>query len=236
MNRTERLYAITQELRLAGTRGRTAAWLAERFEVSQRTIKRDMRALHDAEIGLRAEEGRGGGYRLDRHHVLPPMALTAAEATAIALAIAAGEDLPYRAEAMAALSKILDAMGAESRARAQDLAGRLWVRTGLTRGRWASVLDDALRERRVVHIDYLSGSGELTRNRAVEPLAFVRAGQRWSLLAWCRLREAGRWFRLDRIQSARLTTQVAPHRDLAETFGPPPGDAHPISLESIRET
>ena len=124
MNRTERLYAIVHELRLAGPRGRTAGWLAERFEVSERTIKRDMRALHDAEVGLRADEGRGGGYRLARDHVLPPMAFTAAEATAVALAIGAADDLPFRAEALAALTKILDAMGRESRARAEDLAGR----------------------------------------------------------------------------------------------------------------
>ncbi len=231
MNRTDRLYAIVQELRLAGSRGRTAGWLAERFEVSGRTIKRDMRALHTAEIGLRAAEGRGGGYRLSRDHMLPPMAFTATEATAVALAIGAAEDLPYRAEARAALAKILDAMDRESREKAVNLAGRLWVRSGLARGRWASVLDDALRERRVVRIDYRSGSGELTRDRAVEPLAFARAGERWSLLAWCRLRDAGRWFRLDRIQSARLTREVAPLRDLVETVGPPPRDSHPISLD-----
>jgi predicted DNA-binding transcriptional regulator YafY len=230
VNRTERLYAITQALRLAGPRGRTAAWLAEHFEVSERTIKRDLRALHAAEIGLRADVGRGGGYRLARDHVLPPMTFTAAEATAVALAIGAAEDLPFRTEATAALSKILDAMGRDPRARAQDLAGRVWVRSGQTRGRWASVLDDALRERRVVHLDYLSGSGDLTRDRAVEPLAFARPGQHWSLLAWCRLRDAGRWFRLDRIQSARLTKEVAPRRDLTETFGPPPEGSHPISL------
>ncbi|MEZ4316228.1 MAG: WYL domain-containing protein [Myxococcota bacterium] len=229
MNRTERLYAIVQELRLAAPRGRTSAWLAERFEVSERTIKRDMRALHDAEVGLRADEGRGGGYSLDRERMLPPTAFTAAEATAVAVAIGAADDLPFRAQARAALAKILDAMSPSQRAEANDIARRLWVRSDLSRGRWAGVLDDGLRDRRVVHIDYEDGSGTVTRGRPIEPMAFARSRHHWHVLAWCRMREAGRWFRIDRIRSARLTRETAPHRDLAATFGEPPPDAQPIA-------
>ncbi|MCB9673986.1 MAG: WYL domain-containing protein [Alphaproteobacteria bacterium] len=230
MNRTERLYAIVQELRLAAPRGRTAAWLAERFEVSERTIKRDMRALHDSDVGLVADEGRGGGYSLDRDRMLPPMAFSPAEATAIAVAIGASDDLPFRDQARTALAKILDAMSPSQRAEASDVARRLWVRDGNGRGRWAGVLDDALRERRVVNVDYADADGRVTHDRPIEPLAFARTRRHWHVLAWCRLREGGRWFRMDRIQAAHLTREVAPIRDLAETFGPPPEDARPIEL------
>ena len=65
MNRTERLYAIAEALRAAGDDGRTSAWLAERFEVSTRTIKRDVTALQEAGRPIAGFGGRGGGYRID---------------------------------------------------------------------------------------------------------------------------------------------------------------------------
>ena len=230
MNRTERLYAIVEELRLAAPRGRTSTWLARRFEVSSRTIKRDMRGLADAGVGLIADEGRGGGYSIDRTRLLPPLSFTAQEATAIALAVGAQPDLPFLPEARTGLAKILSAMDREQRATANDIASRLWIRPQTTRSPWASVLDEAIRRRLVAHLDYVDGSDVLTQGRAVEPMAFVRTRVHWHLLAWCRLREAGRWFRMDRVRAAYLTREVAPERALDHVFGAPPSDAQPISL------
>lgn len=230
MNRTDRLYAIVHELRLAAPRGRTTNWLAERFEVSARTIKRDMAALHEADVGLLGEEGRGGGYSLDRSRMLPPMAFTVAEAVAVAVAIGASDDLPFRTDARAALTKILDGMSPSQRSCAESVAGRVWVRSGEVRGRWAPVIDEALRTRRVVNLTYRSESGAQTE-RAIEPMALARTRANWHVLAWCRLRQAGRWFRMDRIERAVLTREVPPERELSETFGgPPPDDARPITL------
>ncbi|MEO0604447.1 MAG: HTH domain-containing protein [Myxococcota bacterium] len=183
MNRTERLYAIVNELQLAAPRGRTAAWLAKRFEVSTRTIKRDMRALHEARVGLVADEGRGGGYSLDRTARLPPIGFTAAEATALAVAIGAAPDLPYRADGQSAMAKILAAMTREQRRTARDVAGRLWVREGQPRSRWARVVDEGLRRRVVMHIDYIDERGRTTLDRPVEPMALVRTKHHWHLLA-----------------------------------------------------
>lgn len=230
MNRTERLHAIVNELRLAAPRGRTAAWLANHFEVSARTIKRDMRALHDSDIGLVAEDGRGGGYAIDRTRSLPPLGFTAGEATAIAVAIGAAPDLPFQVDARAALTRILAAMAPSQRASARDLAARLWIRDQTARSRWAKVIDEALRQRVVLHLDYVDERGAQTPNRAVEPMALARTRHHWHLLGWCHLRGAGRWFRTDRVISARLTRTPVKPRDLQATFGPPPDDARPVHL------
>ena len=71
MNRIDRLYALVEELRAAGPRGRTARQLAEHFEISVRTIERDLSALGQAGVPLATRTGRTGGYSLDRSMSLP---------------------------------------------------------------------------------------------------------------------------------------------------------------------
>src|SRR5437762_545862 len=79
MRRRERLFAIAEHLR--GRRlGVTAESLAERFGVTVRTIYRDLDSLRDAELPVRADRGRGGGYALDRAYTLPPVNFTPREA------------------------------------------------------------------------------------------------------------------------------------------------------------
>ncbi|MEU8143259.1 WYL domain-containing protein [Nonomuraea sp. NPDC048901] len=84
MNRTERLYALVDELRATAPRPRTVGWLADRFGVSRRTIQRDLQALMEARVPVRAEAGPRGGWFIDRDTALPPINLTAAEALAVA--------------------------------------------------------------------------------------------------------------------------------------------------------
>src|SRR6185503_10550037 len=82
MRRTERLFALAEYLRGRRT-GVTAEALAERFEVTVRTIYRDLDALRAAALPLAAERGRGGGYALDRSYSLPPVNFTAREAAVL---------------------------------------------------------------------------------------------------------------------------------------------------------
>ena len=76
MNRTDRLYAIVEELRVVAPRPRSASWLANRFEVSVRTVERDISALQQCGTPIYAEPGRLGGYCLDKARTLPPVNLT----------------------------------------------------------------------------------------------------------------------------------------------------------------
>jgi predicted DNA-binding transcriptional regulator YafY len=86
MRRTERLFAMAEYLRGRRT-GVTAEALAERFDVTVRTVYRDLDSLRDASLPLLAERGRGGGYALDKAYSLPPVNFTSREA---AVLVAAG--------------------------------------------------------------------------------------------------------------------------------------------------
>ncbi|MGY1744597.1 helix-turn-helix transcriptional regulator [Blastococcus sp. SYSU D00695] len=228
MNRTDRLHALTEELRRAGPRGRTAQRLAAWLEVSSRTVKRDVAALQQAGVPIWASAGPGGGYVLDAVATLPPVNLTPAQAVAVAVALAGAPDAPFAADGQAALEKVLDAMGPGARARADDLGARVWVRGGRSRPAPASAVEQALLRRCVVAIGYRDAAGDVTRRR-VEPHLLARTGDHWYLVGWCRERQAPRWFRWDRIESAHLTPEPAPERDPA-LYGTAPPDAHAVRV------
>src|SRR5919201_1697908 len=111
VKRSERLFALAEYLRGRRT-GVTAEELAERFEVTVRTIYRDLDTLRAASMPLSAERGRGGGYALDRSYSLPPVNFTAREA---ALLIALGRFaidmrlMPFNDTLESALDKVRSA-------------------------------------------------------------------------------------------------------------------------------
>jgi predicted DNA-binding transcriptional regulator YafY len=157
---------------------------------------------------------------------LPPIALTPEQAAAVAVALAAQPDGPYAAEGRAALDKVIAALEPDPRRRAALVAGTRRVRAEA--GRAAGVraaLDQGLAQHRVLVLRYRDGKGEASR-REVEPQLLARTADREYLVAWCRQRQAVRWFRQDRIESAELTRETAPRRAPA-AFGAPPAGDHP---------
>lgn len=232
MNRTDRLYAIVETLRAAAPGGRTGAWLGERFEVSARTIKRDISALQQGGEPIWGEGGPGGGYVLDASATLPPVTFTEAEAIALAILLAADPTAPFHADGRRALTKVREAMTEVGRERVAALADRVWVRTsgGEPPPPHQRVVEEAVRTGRVVVIDYVDRDGRRSARRPVEPMAFACDAGHWYLLAWCRRRRDGRWFRLDRIVAADPTTEPSPPRDLVVLFGRPPTDATPVEV------
>jgi predicted DNA-binding transcriptional regulator YafY len=230
MNRTDRLYAVVESLRLAGARGRTAEQLAAHLEVSTRTIKRDVSALQQAGRPVWAQPGPGGGYVLDAEATLPPVNITAAEAVSIAVALTAVRDLPFAADGRTALAKLLDAMPRAERDRARAVASRVWVRgAGHRRPRTARTVEEAERRGVVLSIRFRGSTGATTA-REVEPVLLALTGGHWYLAAWCRLRQDFRWFRTDRIAAAHLTTEPSPSHDPA-ALGEPPDDAAAVALD-----
>ena len=227
MNRTDRLYAITEELRRAGPAGRTAARLAERFEVSVRTVKRDLTALQDAGVPIGATAGPGGGYVLDSAATLPPSPSRTPRQRR-SLWRSPPYHLPFATDGAAAMSKILDAMGVTAREGFEDLARRVWVNAGdVPRSPVTRIIEEALRNRVVIDIDYTDAGGILTVGRPVEPHLFGYTGGHWYLFAWCLRKQAPRWFRWDRISRAVPTRVPVQDRDTVATFGMPPPGARP---------
>jgi predicted DNA-binding transcriptional regulator YafY len=246
VNRTDRLYALVEELRAAGDRGRTAAWLAGHFEVASRTVKRDVAALQQTGVPIWAQGGPGGGYVLDAAATLPPVTFTPGEATAVAVAIATQPGLPFGDDGRSALTKLLGAMSPEGRTAAADVVNRVWVRPGhagpAERSPVARTLDEALRRQVVVVIEVAGdedGDGDAggtgTDPRPVEPLALGHTEDRWWLFAWCRRERRGRGIPVDRIVGAWLTHEPAPRRDIHQVFDDIPPDALPLTLPGERD-
>jgi predicted DNA-binding transcriptional regulator YafY len=214
LNRTDRLYAIVEALRAASPRARTARALADRFEVSVRTIERDLLALQEAGVPIWAAPGPGGGYTLDASAALPAVNFTASEAIALAIALSRAGAMPFRREARTALEKLVAAMSSTSADEAHRLADRvrLMVRTDdQPPVPVPAALEQAVLERRVVELDYEDRDGN-RGVRKVEPAGFVGSDLHWYVVAWCRLRRDGRTFRIDRIHRVTLLTELAPAR------------------------
>jgi predicted DNA-binding transcriptional regulator YafY len=234
MNRTDRMYAIVEELRARGRRGCTSQHLADKLSVSLRTIKRDLAALQAAGTRIEGQEGRGGGYRLNGD-ILPPVELTSAEVAALAIAVGANPELPFATDARTALTKLARLMSEPQRAELDSILGRVWLRARESVWRASTracvrTIDEAVRRGVSVSIDYEDASGNLSRTRRVDPLAVARTRGVWYVLGWCHQRAAGRWFRFDRIRRATLTRRAVLPRALDSVFGEPPVDAHPIKL------
>ncbi|MFI6868896.1 helix-turn-helix transcriptional regulator [Nocardia sp. NPDC050406] len=227
MNRTDRLYAIVEELRAVSPGRRSARELAQRYGVSVRTIERDIGALQGAGIPIYADVGRRGGYALEKSMSLPPLNFTAAETVALAVALERNRGGPFELAGRSALRKVVAAMSERDVGAARALAGRVRLvdppapqgiqEIELTVGR-------AIERGRVLRIDYLDGEGNRSA-REVEPFSVLAGAPGWYLVAWCRLRDGFRCFRLDRVRAVELTDLPAPPRSL---------DGYPANLPPHR--
>lgn len=216
VNRTDRLYAIVEDLRAIAPRLRTARALADRYEVSTRTIERDISALQQSGVPIYADVGRRGGYALDKRMSLPPLNFTAAESVALAVALERSLDSPFANAGRSALRKILAAMPEPDAASARELVGRVGLiertETGIAQG-IPPLVEDAVRLRRVLEFGYSDAAGAITHRR-VEPMLLLRSKNGWCVVTWCRLREAARVFRVDRMSDITLTDEPMPARTL----------------------
>ncbi|MER7444152.1 helix-turn-helix transcriptional regulator [Micromonospora avicenniae] len=229
MNRTDRLYALVEELRAVSPRPRSARWLAARFEVSSRTIERDIGALQQSGVPIWAEPGRTGGYVLDRARTLPPVNLTAGEAVAMAMALHRLGGTPFAAAAATALRKLVAVMPAADVAEAHRLAGRVHLIGDGPVTPVPAAVADAVLARRVLRIRYADRTGADSL-REVEPLGYLGNPLHWYLLAWCRLRAGIRAFRTDRIVSVQPLSEVVTRELSLDDLDIPHERVRPLSL------
>ncbi len=215
MNRTDRLYALVEELRARAPRTMRAAELAKHFDVTTRTIERDLLALQEAGVPIWARPGPGGGYSLNVDTTLPPLNLTPAEATALATALAATHTMPFATAGRSALKKLAAVMAAAPRESASKLASQIRVAQAPSSpvDPVSQVMQQALLDSVAIELTYRDGQDRETV-RVVEPSGLFGVSTGWYLAAWCRLRQAPRIFRLDRIARATLTRESITPRSL----------------------
>lgn len=187
----------------------TAKALAQQFEVSERTIYRDMETL--LELGVPVEGEAGTGFILRPVFFLPSMAFTRNEADALLLGlrfVLARGDSEIAKAADTALLKITDGMG--DQAEAQMLESGLTVGPPDTERRDVlRKIRQAMRDGRKLKIAYRA-DGRATLSRVVWPVALGFFDQVEMLAAWCELRDAFRHFRIDRLDSLTLLEKKIP--------------------------
>ena len=247
MNRFDR---ITSLLLLLQTRSVvTARYLSDHFDVSERTIYRDIRTLVNAGVPIGAEAGVG--YFLERGYQLPPVSFTRDEAASLLLgerllvssldayslhdftqalnkvrAVLSSSDKDYLSSLEAAIEVLptgshfpiddvyVHHQGERGGPSEPDSDGARGLGSKEARGappsgdRWLRECRSALVRRQVVEIDYAALSSHQQTKRHIEPIGLFYYSWHWHLIAWCRLREAYRDFRLDRI----LTFSAQPER------------------------
>jgi predicted DNA-binding transcriptional regulator YafY len=200
MRRADRLFQIVQTIR--GRRLTTAAHLAQRLEVSDRTVYRDVADLQAQGVPIEGEAGVG--YRLGKGFDLPPLMFTSAEATALVAAVRIAQswlDPALAAASVDALSRVMSVLPSADRAAAESLLV-LVPNFGLDAGtqRVLQQLREAAQAKHLVQMAYLDAA-ENRSERTVRPLGVFYWGKVWTLGAWCETREDFRSFRVDRIES-----------------------------------
>jgi predicted DNA-binding transcriptional regulator YafY len=213
MRRADRLFQVVQLIR--GRRLSTATYLAQRLEVSERTVYRDIADLQRQGVPIEGEAGVG--YRLGQGFDLPPLMFTEDEARALVASVRMAQvwQDPVLAQAsLVALGKILSVLPVTARAAAQSMA--IYAPpSGLEPAVQATlqILREAAQEHRKILLTYSDVSEQVTQ-RTVRPLGCFYWGKVWTLAAWCETRTGFRSFRLDRmVKVQRLDGMAGQFKD-----------------------
>jgi predicted DNA-binding transcriptional regulator YafY len=214
MNRTDRLLAIVLELQ--ARKQVRAEDLAELFEVSKRTIYRDMLALDESGVPIVSIPGQG--YSLVEGYFLPPLTFSADESIMLLLGtdfVAQNFDSQYRAAAQSASHKIIAVLPDSLRQEVEMLESsiRFIAINGPFAPETLQMLRRAIIQRRTVRFRYhgrdrsRDSSDDQTNMRDADPYALVHIAGAWVLIAYCHLRRDIRHFRLDRMEDVSVLDQ-----------------------------
>lgn len=200
MRRADRLFQIVQMLRTR--RWLTAAQIAERLEVSERTIYRDMQDLSLAGTPIISETGVG--YSLDKSYNLPSITFTEEELESLILGarmVQAWSDKQMAADATRALDRIESVLPEQLKTTLHTT--ELMVPAFHILSDVAEKMPPiraAIKSKNVLYINYKRADG-MPSDRKIWPLGLFFWGNVWTLVAWCELRDSFRNFRIDRIQN-----------------------------------
>ncbi len=217
--RLSRLTAILTQLQ--SKRLLTATILAEKFSVSVRTIYRDIRTLEKAGVPIITEEGKG--YSIMEGYRVPPVMFTEAQANALITAeqlVLQNKDTSFIKDYTEAIEKVKAVLKYSIQDKANLLSERIRFDQNNYRERNSSNLSDlqfALTNFRLTKIEYTNEQNKTT-TRNIEPFALLST-ENWLMVAYCRLRNEFRFFRLDRIKNLEILTEnFEPHKMTLEEY------------------
>ena len=209
MNRIDRISAIL--IQLQSRRIVKAADIAERFNISLRTVYRDVRTLEEAGIPLIGEAGVG--YSIMDGYRLPPIMFTREEATAFLTAEKFVEkltDASTVANHKSAMYKIKAILRSSEKDLLEDIDSNIHVfkiraQPEASDNDYIQTILNSISQKRVLCIDYFANHSQENTRREIEPVGIFFMEGYWHLIAYCLLRKDYRDFRIDRIKSLRVT-------------------------------
>ncbi|MDF2869130.1 MAG: Helix-turn-helix type 11 domain protein [Anaerocolumna sp.] len=189
----------------------TAGELAERFEVSVRTIYRDIESLSVAGIPIYAERGKNGGIRLMDNYILNKSVLSEQEKKEILAAL--NGLVQTRAADYSALNKLTSFFGTQSADESNWVSIDFSDWSGKKQG-FLELLKTSILNCQVLTFSYFNSSG-VQSDRTVYPIQLWFKARTWYLKAFCMEKKAFRTFRLTRIRNARATGETFKREDLS---------------------
>ncbi|WP_409345656.1 helix-turn-helix transcriptional regulator [Paenibacillus sp. MBLB4367] len=197
----------------------TVKELAQEFQVSERTIARDLQDLSELGVPLYAEQGRGGGYRVLKERMLPPIAFTENEAVAMFFACQSLQyygALPFEPESASGLQKLYHYLSADVKDQIDKMKERVLF-CNPSREQPADYLRLLMRaavRQTVVAIEYDSSSGVAKRH--IQPVGIYASHGFWYCPAYCFERKDYRLFRADRVLHAEETEELKPNAEASK--------------------
>lgn len=213
ISRLSRLTAIITILQ--SKRVITANSIAKKFDISIRTVYRDIKALEQAGIPIYAEEGKG--YSLMEGYTLPPVMFTEIEANALITAeqmVKKNKDASFVKNYSEAIIKIKALLKHNAKDKIAILSERIQFRQNIHNqitSNNLSLIQQAIIHFNPLHITYCSENTTISA-RIIEPLALYNTQENWIMIAYCRNKKDNRAFRLDRIEKIQvLDEHFKPH-------------------------
>ena len=200
MNRIDRLFGIL--VLLQSTKYNTAEKIAERFNISVRTVYRDVKALSEQGIPISFEHNKG--YFLVQGYFLPPVSFNTDEANALLLVeslVNGFADHSIRSHYSTALTKVKAVLKTAQKEKLENLNQhiKLQIPERLTFNyTYLSLIQQAISEKNLIELDYKNVKEEATK-RCVEPIGLIFYAFSWHMIAWCHFRNQYRDFNLTRI-------------------------------------
>lgn len=210
MNRLDRITAIL--IQLQSKKIVKAQEIADRFDISLRTVYRDVASLEEAGIPIIGEAGVG--YSIMEGYRLPPVMFTKEEAVTFVAAEKFMEKLTDKATAgqyKAALYKIKAVLRSTEKGMLEDIDDAIHVykynsdNPPAGTGNHMFEILQSISDKKAIQITYFTNHSEQTNERRIEPVGIYYVNNYWHLVAWCHLRNGYRNFRLDRIRKLQQT-------------------------------
>lgn len=230
MSQLSRLISILTLLR--SKRLLTASELAVKFDVSLRTIYRDIRKLEEAGIPVYTIEGRG--YSLVDNYTVAPVHFTEKQANALITAqhiISQSKDVSFVTDFNEALTKIKSVFKTSVQEKSELLNDKIHVFNWHYEDFSSDVMSEiqlAITNFNLVEINYQKAADPSVTFRKIEPCAMYSTNNKWILIAWCHLRNDLRAFRVDRIQHYKILSDKFEDRkfNIQDYFSSCPYNGH----------